>query len=127
MIEAAYAVYLFVIANWKGILAGLAIGYAIAKVTATSPFWEKFGEFIVRRMEAYGEVSKVEVKLAEEGQSPVLSALLDRIQPKEAKRVTVGRLVTNAIAEKLPGVGIALRVRKGIGGIIRRRRERRKL
>ncbi len=116
----------FVVTYWPGILVGGFVFYSLAKITSTSPVWAALGKIAIRRIEAFGSMTKNEVRTTAEGASATVNAFLDKIDPKETKRVPVVKRILGVIAERDPTTKTVLKVGRGAVKVIRWLRNRRK-
>lgn len=104
-----------------GALLGAFVMFVLLRLTGTSPVWALFGKWVMARMQATGVVTKGEVRDSDLGAAPVLNSFLDRIEPKEVRRARVRDRIAEGAAELVPGGGFVVR---GIGALLKRRRER---
>jgi hypothetical protein len=117
----------FCVAYWPGmVVAGVLLfvaGYVLAKITATSPVWKAFGEFVVRQINAVNVVTKDDIRDTVVGTSAAVNGMLDKLEPKEGfKRAPIKARVAEALAEQVPGGKVALGVFKAARWLVRRRK-----
>lgn len=81
------------VAHWQGVLVGLAAGFILARLVKSggAKFWERFGEFVIETLQYNPSMGKGDVKGSEFKDSPLMNAVLDKIQPKGEPRVETKR------------------------------------